>query len=105
MQIKRRTWDFARMGYFFKQNFTCRADWERGFFYDKNADAKARMRRQMLLNRLFCANLNTLDVQRFFTEKRPMKNPLDSISGTLISGVILTLVLYVFLKNFILAGV
>lgn len=34
-----------------------------------------------------------------------MKNPLDSISGTLISGVILTLVLYVFLKNFILAGV
>lgn len=63
------------------------------------------MRRQMLLNRLFCANLNTLDVQRFFTEERPMKNPLDSISGTLISGVILTLVLYVFLKNFILAGV
>lgn len=34
-----------------------------------------------------------------------MKNPLDSILGTIISGVILTLVLYVFIKNFILAGV
>jgi hypothetical protein len=33
-----------------------------------------------------------------------MKNPLDSIAGTIISGVILTIVLYVFLKNFILAG-
>ncbi|MCB5206141.1 hypothetical protein [Methylovorus mays] len=105
MQIKRRTWDFARMGYFFKQNFSCCADGEGGIFYGKHASAKPRIRRRMLLNRLFCANLNTLDVQRFFTEKRPMKNPLDSISGTLVSGVILTLVLYVFLKNFILAGV
>lgn len=34
-----------------------------------------------------------------------MKNPLDSIWGTIISGLILTLVLYVFLKNFIVAGV
>jgi hypothetical protein len=34
-----------------------------------------------------------------------MKNPLDSILGTIISGVVLTLVLYVFLKNFIVAGV
>lgn len=34
-----------------------------------------------------------------------MKNPLDSILGTIISGVVLTLVLYVFIKNFILAGV
>lgn len=34
-----------------------------------------------------------------------MKNPLDSILGTIISGVILTLVLYMFIKNFILAGV
>jgi hypothetical protein len=105
MQIKRQTRDFARMGYFFKQNFSGRADCEQGNFLGEEADVKARMRRQMLLNRLFCANLNTLDVQRFFTEKRLMKNPLDSISGTLISGVILTLVLYVFLKNFILAGV
>lgn len=34
-----------------------------------------------------------------------MKNPLDSILGTIISGLILTLVLYAFLKNFILAGI
>lgn len=34
-----------------------------------------------------------------------MKNPLDSILGTVISGLVLTLVLYVFLKNFILAGI
>jgi hypothetical protein len=34
-----------------------------------------------------------------------MKNPLDSISGTIVSGIILTVVLYFFLKNFILAGV
>ncbi len=34
-----------------------------------------------------------------------MKNPLDSIFGTIISGLALTLVLYIFLKNFILAGV
>ena len=33
-----------------------------------------------------------------------MKNPLDSIWGTVICGVVLTLVLYEFLKNFILAG-
>jgi len=31
-----------------------------------------------------------------------MKNPLDSILGTIISGLVLTLVLYFFLKNFIL---
>ncbi len=34
-----------------------------------------------------------------------MKNPLDSILGTIISGLVLTLVLYFFLKNFIAAGV
>jgi len=34
-----------------------------------------------------------------------MKNPLDSILGTIVSGLILTVVLYVFVKNFILAGV
>ena len=34
-----------------------------------------------------------------------MKNPLDSILGTIIAGLVLTLVLYVFLKNFIVAGV
>ncbi len=33
-----------------------------------------------------------------------MKNPLESISGTIISGVILTIVLVLFLKNFLMAG-
>ena len=33
-----------------------------------------------------------------------MKNPLDSIWGTVICGLMLTLVLYLFLANFILAG-
>ena len=30
-----------------------------------------------------------------------MKNPLDSLWGTVISGLILTGVLYVFVKNFL----
>lgn len=34
-----------------------------------------------------------------------MKNPLESVAGTIVSGLILTLVLVMFLKNFILAGV
>lgn len=31
-----------------------------------------------------------------------MKNPLDSIAGTIIAGVVLTAVLYVFVVNFLL---
>jgi hypothetical protein len=31
-----------------------------------------------------------------------MKNPLDSIWGTIISGLVLTLVLYFFAANFLL---
>ena len=34
-----------------------------------------------------------------------MKNPLESITGTIISGVVLTIILVVFLKNFLVAGV
>ena len=30
-----------------------------------------------------------------------MKNPLDSIVGTIISGFVLTLILYVFVRNFL----
>jgi hypothetical protein len=33
-----------------------------------------------------------------------MKNPLDSLWGTVISGLVLTLVLYVFANNFLLVG-
>jgi hypothetical protein len=59
-----------------------------------------------LLKRLICANLRTLEAGKEFHSKgQPMKNPLDSILGTIISGLVLTLVLYVFLKNFILAGI
>jgi hypothetical protein len=32
----------------------------------------------------------------------PMKNPLDSILGTIISGFVLTAILYVFVVNFLL---
>lgn len=34
-----------------------------------------------------------------------MKNPLDSISGTIVAGLVLTLVLYLLVKNVLLAGV
>jgi len=31
-----------------------------------------------------------------------MKNPLDSIIGTIVSGFVLTLILYVFVTNFLM---
>jgi hypothetical protein len=34
-----------------------------------------------------------------------MKNPLESVTGTIISGLILTVVLVCFLNNFLAAGV
>lgn len=37
----------------------------------------------------------------YFEEALIMKNPLDSLWGTVISGLILTVVLYVFIKNFL----
>ncbi len=33
-----------------------------------------------------------------------MKNPLDSILGTIISGLVLTVVLYFFVRNFLVAA-
>lgn len=33
-----------------------------------------------------------------------MKNPLESVIGTIVSGLILTVVLVVFLKNFMVVG-
>ncbi len=30
-----------------------------------------------------------------------MKNPLDTITGTIISGLILTIILYVFVRQFL----
>jgi hypothetical protein len=38
-------------------------------------------------------------------EERTMKNPLDSLWGTVIAGLVLTAVLYVFANNFLLTGV
>jgi hypothetical protein len=60
---------------------------------------------RFLPNRQFCDNLNAVDIKRIFTRRLSMKNPLDSILGTIISGFVLTLVLYFVVKNFILAGV
>jgi hypothetical protein len=34
-------------------------------------------------------------------KERTMKNPLDSLWGTVIAGVVLTAVLYVFARNFL----
>lgn len=34
-----------------------------------------------------------------------MKNPLESVVGTIVSGVVLTIVLIFFLKNFLVAAV
>lgn len=41
----------------------------------------------------------------FFTARRLlMKNPLDSLWGTVISGLVLTLVLYLFVKNVLITA-
>jgi hypothetical protein len=37
--------------------------------------------------------------------ERTMKNPLDSIVGTIVSGFVLTAILYVFVVNFLLKAV
>jgi len=33
-----------------------------------------------------------------------MKNPLDSITGTIVSGLILTVILYYVVRNFLIAA-
>lgn len=33
-----------------------------------------------------------------------MKNPLDSIVGTIVSGLVLTIILFVFVRHFLIAG-
>ena len=33
-----------------------------------------------------------------------MKNPLDSITGTIVSGLILTVILYMFAAKFLMVG-
>jgi hypothetical protein len=39
--------------------------------------------------------------QQFIRRRDSMKNPLDSLWGTVIAGVVLTVVLYVFARNFL----
>ena len=70
-----------------------------------------KMQRGSALGGIFLARFAVLRypsqfvITPFDEQGEKMKNPLDSISGTIVSGLILTVVLYFFLKNFILAGV
>ena len=41
-------------------------------------------------------------LQRGKTRRMTMKNPLDSLWGTIISGLVLTAVLYAVVKNFLM---
>jgi len=47
-----------------------------------------------------CASLSDQNGQ-LFKRGEKMKNPLDSLWGTVIAGVVLTAVLYVFARNFL----
>jgi hypothetical protein len=48
------------------------------------------------------ANNSTINRQKSHKEgEATMKNPLDSLWGTVISGLVLTAVLFVFAKNFL----
>jgi hypothetical protein len=40
-------------------------------------------------------------IVNYSRQERTMKNPLDSLWGTVISGIVLTAVLYVFARNFL----
>jgi hypothetical protein len=53
----------------------------------------------------FCSSLlewPAASFQRGKTRRMTMKNPLDSIWGTIISGLILTAILYLAVKNFLM---
>jgi uncharacterized paraquat-inducible protein A len=47
---------------------------------------------------------NSLCAKCHQAEERMMKNPLDSLWGTVIAGVVLTIVLVVFANNFLIGG-
>jgi hypothetical protein len=45
---------------------------------------------------------NSQQLTRYFqAQERSMNNPLDSLWGTVIAGLVLTVVLYVFARNFL----
>ena len=44
---------------------------------------------------------STISLIQSLREETPMKTPLDSIAGTIISGLVLTVILYFFVINFL----
>jgi hypothetical protein len=54
-----------------------------------------------ILARDFLTKLVNNSRHHFWIEERTMKNPLDSLWGTVIAGAVLTAVLFVFAKNFL----
>lgn len=55
----------------------------------------------MILALLYPTKTVNHSFDKFKMEERTMKNPLDSLWGTVIAGFVLTAVLYVFVKNFL----
>lgn len=55
----------------------------------------------MILARGYPTKTVNHSLNNFKMEERTMKNPLDSLWGTVIAGVVLTAVLFVFARNFL----
>jgi hypothetical protein len=58
-------------------------------------------RLEINLNLLYPSAPRKQSTISLFTEGITMKTPLDSIAGTIISGLILTVILYFFVVNFL----
>lgn len=59
----------------------------------------------MILARVYpTKSVNNKFVTIFRHEGETMKNPLDSLWGTVIAGLVLTAVLFVFANNFLIGG-
>lgn len=64
-----------------------------------------RWRGNLTILRLACPTKSVNNCAKCFqAEEREMKNPLDSLWGTVIAGVVLTVVLVVFANNFLIGG-
>ena len=64
-----------------------------------------RWRGNLKILRLFYPTKSVNNCASYFRLRREnMKNPLDSLWGTVIAGVVLTIVLYVFANNFLIGG-
>jgi hypothetical protein len=64
--------------------------------------ARASDRRFVWPNRFAVARMARGIISMWQTRRMTMKNPLDSIWGTIISGLVLTAILYVAVKNFLM---